>query len=105
MRIDLADGMLYNAESLPDVRGSAQSHPKFPSTTAELYHRLLIRHEEIKENIRSQNAYYQNYVLPQINNFLRQYNKDCVIHVDGTDPPAKVYRVSENMTKTGFILV
>ncbi|VDP69264.1 unnamed protein product [Echinostoma caproni] len=92
MRMDIADGALYASNVTADTRSGSQAHPRFPTPTAKQPERLITRYEELTENVNLQNRFYQDYVQPQIAEFIQQYPKEFVITVDGTDSPANVFR-------------
>ncbi|KER32086.1 hypothetical protein T265_01857 [Opisthorchis viverrini] len=105
VRIDISDGMLYPKTHYRFSDPATPIHPVFPAPNENIRQRLLTRHEEMMENIEKQTEFYFNHVRPQIDAFLKEYNPECIIPIDGRVPTAEMCqtmykKISEALMKS-----
>ncbi|KAF8561441.1 hypothetical protein P879_10278 [Paragonimus westermani] len=96
IRIDLADGTLYPKEKIVGFSGAVQMHPAFPTPNENIRQRLITRHEELLENIINQSQFYNTNIRPQIDEFLKQYDSNHIIVVDGRKPTSEMCKTTYN---------
>ncbi|CAL8073381.1 unnamed protein product [Calicophoron daubneyi] len=104
MRIDYESGAMYPKESYITDEERASSppmkyygHPDFPKVEDETRERLLIRHEELPENLEKHFKFYDSKVQTKVDDFLAKYDPNSVISVDGRVSPTE--RFEETMSK------
>ncbi|KER32085.1 hypothetical protein T265_01856 [Opisthorchis viverrini] len=89
VRIDLATGKLYPKASY-DVATEPTGHCDFPVVDEEMKKRLLIRHEELPENVELSFRFYNEHVEQPLDKFIKSLDPTTVIRLDGTLCPREL---------------
>ncbi|KAG5444380.1 hypothetical protein CSKR_103003 [Clonorchis sinensis] len=89
VRIDHATGKLYPKASY-DVATEPTGHCDFPVIDEEMKKRLLIRHEELPENVELSFRFYNEHVEQPLDKFIKSLDPATVIRLDGTQCPKEL---------------